>query len=84
MDIRYPDIDETPLSWAEVKQGLREGIFDGPRARAQVFADVRVVSWNYEHNLRVEDLRVEVVNLPDETGTQAANRAQGGFGEAMT
>ena len=38
-DLRPPTPDETPLSQAEVLQGVREGVIpEGPRARARAFS----------------------------------------------
>ena len=43
-DLRRPDVDETPLSPEEVRQGVNRGLIDlGPRARARAFADVYVL-----------------------------------------
>ena len=53
-DLRQPTHDETPLSQAEVLQGVREGVIpEGPRARARAFAWVGVV----------ERRRVEVLDF---------------------
>ena len=41
-DLRPPTPDETPLSQAEVLQGVREGVIpEGPRARARAFSACR-------------------------------------------
>lgn len=43
-DLRRPDPDETPLSQAEVLQGVRDGVIPpGPHACARAFADVFVL-----------------------------------------
>lgn len=63
-DLRRPDRDETPLSQAEVMQGLREGsIPPGPTARARAFRDVVIIGRSESGELMVSRDVVEVVNF---------------------
>ena len=63
-DLRRPDRDETPLSQAEVMQGLREGsIQAGQTARARAFRDVVIIGRNEGGELIVSRDMVEVVNF---------------------
>lgn len=57
-DLRFHDVDETPLSREEVLQGLREGsVSPGPVARARAFAEVTVVSRRMVEVINFEEIQ---------------------------